>query len=95
MEVDDLQGDSALKTLHGSTAEAVTDCALLGLTSSTLQQLEQHYPALFNCLHRMIAHKLRARNPMRDINRGALAQPMRRYRLASIISPMLTWLEHR
>jgi CBS domain-containing protein len=62
---------------HGSTAEALTDCALLGLKSSTLQRLERDYPALFNGLHRLIARKLRARNPTRHINRGTLAQPVR------------------
>ena len=62
---------------HGSTAEAVTDCALLGVDASALQQLEQQYPALFNCLHHIIAHKLRVRTPTRDLDRGALAQPVR------------------
>ncbi len=75
---------------HGSTAEAVTDCALLGLTSSTLQQLERDHPALFNCLHRIIAHKLRARNPARDVNRGALAQPVR----SVMTSPLATGAPH-
>ena len=75
---------------HGSTAEAVTDCALLGLTSSTLQALERDYPALFNCLHRIIAAKLRARNPTRDINRGALAQPVR----SVMTSPIATGAPH-
>ena len=62
---------------HGSTAEAVTDCALLGIDASTLHQLERQHPALFNCLHHIIAHKLRGRNPARDLHRGALAQPVR------------------
>ena len=60
---------------HRSSAEAITDCALLGIAAEQLDQLEQQEPALFNSLNRVIAHKLRARNPVRDINRGALAQP--------------------
>ncbi len=62
---------------HGSTAEALTDCALLGLSSSVLEQLERDHASLFNCLNRIIARKLRARSPAQDINRGALAQPVR------------------
>ncbi len=61
----------------GSTVEARTDCVVLGLAAETLEQLERNYPSLFNCLNRIIAHKLRARSPVRDINRGALAQPVR------------------
>ena len=60
-----------------STVEAVDDCVVLGLAAETLEQLERNYPSLFNCLNRIIAHKLRARSPVRDINRGALAQPVR------------------
>ena len=75
---------------HGSTAEALTDCALLGLPSATLQQLEQDYPALFNCLHHIIARKLRARNPTRAINRGVLAQPVR----SVMTSPVATCGPH-
>jgi len=75
---------------HGSTAEAVTDCALLGLTSSALQQLEQDYPALYNCLHRIMTRKLRARHPTRDVNRGALAQPVR----SVMTSPIATGAPH-
>lgn len=61
----------------GSTVEAVDDCVVLGLAAETLEQLERNYPSLFNCLNRIIAHKLRARSPVRDINRGVLAQPVR------------------
>ena len=61
----------------GSTVEARSDCVVLGLAAETLEQLERNYPSLFNCLNRIIAHKLRARSPVRDINRGALAQPVR------------------
>jgi CBS domain-containing protein len=61
----------------GSTVEARSDCVVLGLAAETLEQLERNYPALFNCLNRIIAHKLRARSPVRDINRGVLAQPVR------------------
>ena len=61
----------------GSTVEAVNDCVVLGLAAETLEQLERNYPSLFNCLNRIIAHKLRARSPVRDINRGVLAQPVR------------------
>ncbi|ETW96848.1 MAG: hypothetical protein ETSY1_24995, partial [Candidatus Entotheonella factor] len=77
---------------HGSTAQAVSDCALLGLTSSNLHRLEQDYPALFNCLHHIIARKLRARNPARDVNRGALAQPVRQVMTTPIATctPLLT-----
>ena len=60
-----------------STVEAVSDCVVLGLAAETLEQLERNYPSLFNCLNRIIAHKLRARSPVRDINRGVLAQPVR------------------
>ena len=60
-----------------STVEAVSDCVVLGLAADTLEQLERNYPSLFNCLNRIIAHKLRARSPARDINRGVLAQPVR------------------
>ena len=60
-----------------STVEAVTDCVVLGLAVDALEQLERNYPSLFNCLNRIIAHKLRARSPVRDINRGVLAQPVR------------------
>ena len=60
-----------------STVEAVSDCVVLGLAAETLEQLERNYPSLFNCLNRIIAHKLRARSPARDINRGVLAQPVR------------------
>ena len=60
-----------------STVEAFSDCVVLGLAAETLEQLERNYPALFNCLNRIIAHKLRARSPVRDINRGVLAQPVR------------------
>ena len=60
-----------------STVEAVDDCVVLGLAAETLEQLERNYPSLFNCLNRIIAHKLRAHSPVRDINRGALAQPVR------------------
>lgn len=60
-----------------STVEAVDDCVVLGLAAETLEQLERNYPSLFNCLNRIIAHKLRARSPVRDINRGVLAQPVR------------------
>ncbi|ETX01464.1 MAG: hypothetical protein ETSY2_37195, partial [Candidatus Entotheonella gemina] len=77
---------------HGSTAQAVTDCALLGLTSSALQHLERDHAALFNCLHHIIARKLRARNPARDVNRGALAQPVRHVMTTPIATcaPLLT-----
>lgn len=61
----------------GSTVEARSDCVILGLAAETLEQLERNYPSLFNCLNRVIAHKLRARSPVRDINRGVLAQPVR------------------
>ena len=61
----------------GSTVEARSDCVVLGLAAETLEQLERNYPSLFNCLNRIIAHKLRARSPVRDINRGVLAQPVR------------------
>jgi CBS domain-containing protein len=61
----------------GSTVEALTDCVVLGLAADALEQLERNYPSLFNCLNRIIAHKLRARSPVRDINRGVLAQPVR------------------
>ena len=61
----------------GSTVKAVSDCVVLGLAADTLEQLERNYPSLFNCLNRIIAHKLRARSPVRDINRGVLAQPVR------------------
>ena len=61
----------------GSTVRAVGDCVVLGLAADTLEQLERNYPSLFNCLNRIIAHKLRARSPARDINRGVLAQPVR------------------
>ena len=60
-----------------STVEAVSDCVVLGLAAETLEQLERNYPSLFNCLNRIITHKLRARSPVRDINRGVLAQPVR------------------
>ena len=60
-----------------STVEAVSDCVVLGLATETLEQLERNYPSLFNCLNRIIAHKLRARSPVRDVNRGVLAQPVR------------------
>ena len=60
-----------------STVEAVSDCVVLGIAAETLEQLERNYPSLFNCLNRIIAHKLRARSPVRDINRGVLAQPVR------------------
>ena len=59
-----------------STVEAVSDCVVLGLAAEALEQLERNYPSLFNCLNRIIAHKLRARTPVRDINRGVLAQPV-------------------
>ena len=65
------------RTPFGSTVEAVADCVVLGLAAETLEQLERNYPSLFNCLNRIIAHKLRARSPVRDINRGALARPVR------------------
>ena len=65
------------RTPFRSTVEAVSDCVVLGLAAETLEQLERNYPALFNCLNRIIAHKLRARSPVRDINRGVLAQPVR------------------
>ena len=65
------------RTPFGSTVEAVSDCVVLGLAAETLEQLERNYPSLFNCLNRIIAHKLRARSPVRDINRGVLAQPVR------------------
>ena len=61
----------------GSTVEAFGDCVVLGLAADTLEQLERNYPSLFNCLNRIIAHKLRARSPARDINRGVLARPVR------------------
>lgn len=70
-----------------STVEAVSDCVVLGLAAETLEQLERNYPSLFNCLNRIIAHKLRARSPVRDINRGVLAQPVR-----SIMSRPVTCL---
>ena len=70
-----------------STVEAVSDCVVLGLAAETLEQLERNYPSLFNCLNRIIAHKLRARSPARDINRGVLAQPVR-----SIMSRPVTCL---
>ena len=60
-----------------STVKAFSDCVVFGLAADTLEQLERNYPALFNCLNRIIAHKLRARSPVRDINRGVLAQPVR------------------
>ena len=65
------------RTPFGSTVEAVSDCVVLSLAAETLEQLERNYPALFNCLNRIIAHKLRARSPVRDVNRGVLAQPVR------------------
>lgn len=60
-----------------STVEAYSDCVVLGLAADTLEQLERNYPSLFNCLNRIIAHKLRARTPVRGINRGVLARPVR------------------
>ena len=65
------------RSAFASTVEAFSDCVVLGLVADTLEQLERNYPSLFNCLNRIIAHKLRARSPVRDINRGALAQPVR------------------
>ena len=60
-----------------STVRAVGDSVVLGLAADTLEQLERNYPSLFNCLNRIITHKLRALVPARDINRGVLAQPVR------------------
>ncbi len=74
------------RTPFGSTVEASTDCALLGLSAQRLGQLERDYPSLYNCLSRIIAHKLRACNPVRDINRGAFAQPVRRIMTAPVAS---------
>ena len=52
-----------------STVKAFSDCVVLGLAAGTLEQLERNYPSLFNCLNRIIAHKLRAPQP------GAGRQP--------------------
>ena len=69
-----------------STVEAVTDCALLGITAEALERLEHEYPSLANTLHRIISHKLRDRAPIRDIHRGALAQPVRNIMTSPIAS---------
>ena len=60
-----------------STVAAVTDCTLLAITVEAFEQLEHAYPSLANSLHRILSHKLRDRAPLRDIPRGALAQPVR------------------
>ena len=65
------------RTPFGFTAEAVTDCTVLGLDVDTLEQLERDHPSLFNCLNHIIVHKLRVRSPVHVIDRGALAQPVR------------------
>ncbi len=69
---------------HNSTAEAVTHCALLGIAAETLHQLEQDNSVLFNWFSRLVAQKIRDRNPVRDINRGALAQPVRNMMTAPV-----------
>ncbi len=73
-------------TTFGSTVEAITDCILLTVAAETLQQLERDEPSLFNCLNRIIAHKLRERRFIRDINNGALVQPVRSVMTAPIAS---------
>ena len=65
------------RTPFGFTAEAMTDCTVLGLDTDTLDQLEQNHPSLFNCLNHIIVHRLRTHGPVHGIDRGTLAQPVR------------------
>ncbi len=65
------------RTTLNATAEAVTDCVLLGIAAESLGQLELDYPSLCNCLHHLMADKLRELIPTHEVNSGALAQPVR------------------
>ncbi len=61
---------------HTSSAVAQTNVSVLEVPATVLHELEQHHPSLFNALNRILAEKLRDRRPDRQVESGALAEPV-------------------
>ena len=61
-----------------SSAHAVTQATLLAVSADLMSRMEHERPDFFNVVNRVIAGKLRERNPDRSIAAGILAQPVTR-----------------
>ena len=63
---------------YRSAVHAITQSTLLVTAAGVMNRLEHTRPDFFNALNRIIANKLRDRNPDRSISAGLLAQPVTR-----------------